>query len=126
MGLSFDESLAIESERSAIEARERWKNICNEIEDTQGIHFDPEWEVKCIPPFGGSMARFVVYHNNKRVSVYLDWYSRLGWVVDDEGEPLPYYEIYPSKDGDVERFGITETDNMVRAIRESLESQENH
>lgn len=81
------------------------------------IKFEPEWEVKVIPPFGGAVVRFVAQYNNKRVSVYLDCYDNLGWV----GEP--YWEIYPYH-GETFRTGMNNVGELVAAIKESFESQE--
>ena len=52
------------------------------------LHFEKEWDVKIIPPFGGAVIRFHISHNNKNVSVYFDGYSELGCV------PEPYWEYY--------------------------------
>lgn len=95
----------LEITRYKTENQEKWREIIKEIPT---LNFKKEWNVRIIPPFGGAMARFLIEHNNKSISVYLDWYSRLG-VMDQ-----PYYEIY---DGvDTMRYYLNETDKMMDDI----------
>ena len=110
----MDSKYEIEMDRMIIEGKENWRGICKEICKHPGVKFDPEWEIQFIPPFGGAAARFLVNYGGKDISVYLDWFCRLGYM------PEPYYEIYPAADGDVARFYLYETDKLVDAIRESL------
>lgn len=84
------------------------------------LHFENDWNVKIIPPFGGATTRFVVSKGDKYVSVYLDCYAALGLVYDEEGNPSPYYEIYPSQDGDTKRYLLNEVDKMMNDIKEIL------
>lgn len=109
----------IMDERYHVEHMEEWDMIFRKIRECPGIKFDPEWEVRVVPPFGGAAARFRVSYNGKEISVYLDWYDRLGYMG------FPYYEIYPAANGDVERFDVFDTDNLVNAIRKSFEKSEN-
>lgn len=88
-----------------------WRKWLQEI---PYIKFAPEWEVKIIPPFGGAVARFKVKFNDKEISIYLDCYDKLGCVGK------PYWEIYPAKDGDTDRFLIEDTEGLINGIRESL------
>lgn len=77
------------------------------------IKFDPSWEVKVIPPFGGATVRFLVKKNGKTVSVYLDCYDRLGCVE------APYWEAYPISE-DVARFLLNDVNELVEAITKEL------
>ena len=52
------------------------------------LHFEKEWDVKIIPPFGGAVIRFYINYNGKHVSVYLDGYSELGYMVDENDKPI--------------------------------------
>lgn len=103
--------------RSEVELDEKWRYWCKKI---PAIQFDSDWKVKIIPPFGGALARFVVEKDGKRVSVYFDAYANLGAVYDDKNNPIPYYEIYPSPDGDTRRYVLDEVDKMMNDIREVL------
>lgn len=94
-----------------MEGAEEWRKICKDI---PSLHFKPEWEVKIIPPFGGAVARFTVHCNKKHVSVYLDWHGRLGCMNG------PYYELYPF-DGDVKRYYLNETEELIKDIDSVLE-----
>ena len=79
------------------------------------FQFDPNWEVKIIPPFGGAVARFYVINGNKHISVYFDAYDELGCV----GEP--YWECYPNAtNGDVARFLFGEEDALMQEIKKVL------
>lgn len=98
--------------RAYIERAENWFNMCDEIPSLQ---FNPEWNVQIIPPFAGAVARFIVRHNDRYVSVYLDWYGQLGAMQ------LPYYEIYPDADGETSRFGLQSTERMMQEIAKSLD-----
>ena len=84
------------------------------------LNFDPFWEVRVVPPFGGAVIRFYVKNmfNGRFVSVYLDCYAHLG-AVDE-----PYWEIYPDKTGDASRFALHDTENLLKEIRASLIREE--
>lgn len=86
------------------------------------IQFPSHWQVKVIPPFGSAVVRFGVKFPNKEgyLSVYLDCYSYLGYCVDNSGEPLPYWEIYPADGGDCARFPMERTDELIKAIEAAL------
>ena len=79
------------------------------------LNFKEEWDVKIIPPYGKAMVRFIVKVGDVRISVYLDCYEKLG--LDK-----PYWEIFPAKDGDTERFPIDEADGLINAIDASLKT----
>ena len=82
------------------------------------FHFDKEWDVKIIPPFAGAIIRFVIDYNGKHVSVYFDAYSELGWMYDEDEQPIPYFEYY---DGvDTHRYYLDESEQMMTDIREFL------
>ena len=84
------------------------------------LNFDPFWEVRVVPPFGGAVIRFYIKNmfNNRFVSVYLDCYGHLG-AMDE-----PYWEIYPDKEGDASRFALYDTTNLLKEIRASLIREE--
>lgn len=97
-----------------MEEQFEWRKWCAEI---PYLNFDADWLVSVIPPFGGAVSRFRVKHKknpNREVSVYLDCYNRLGYM------DKPYWEIYPAKGGDTDRFFIEETEELLNGIRESL------
>lgn len=85
------------------------------------FHFDKEWDVKIIPPFAGAIIRFVIDYNGKHVSVYFDAYSELGWMYDNDEQPIPYFEYY---DGvDTHRYYLDESEQMMNDIRNFLNNQ---
>ena len=84
------------------------------------LHFEKEWDVKIIPPFGGAVIRFHISHNNKNVSVYFDGYSELGYVVDENDKPIPYFEYYDGEE--CYRYYMDESEQMMADIKKFLES----
>ena len=78
------------------------------------LHFEKEWDVRIVPPFGGAVIRFWIWHNNKKVSVYFDAYDELGFV----GEP--YFEYYDGKD--CYRYLMNESEQMMEDIKNHLNS----
>lgn len=84
------------------------------------LHFKKEWDVTIIPPFGGAVIRFFIDYNGKHVSVYFDGYSELGYMVDDDGEPIPYFEYYDGTE--CYRYFANESDKMMADIERFLES----
>jgi hypothetical protein len=101
-----------ENARYDVELAEDWDKIVSKI---PFLKFDFECDVKIIPPFRGAIARMIVRRGDVDVSVYLDWFDRLGGV----GEP--YWEIYPNLHDETERFLLNETEDMIDAIKLSLE-----
>lgn len=101
----------LEQARMDVERLDDWRGW---IEKIPFIQFPSDWMIKVIPPFGGAIARFLVMKGNKRVSIYLDAYSRLGCSDD------PYWEVYPHED-DVFRCSMEDTESLLKAITESLE-----
>ena len=85
------------------------------------LHFEKEWDVKIIPPFGGAVIRFYINHNGKHVSVYLDGYSELGYMVDENDKPIPYFEYYDGEE--CYRYYIDESEQMMADIKNFLESE---
>ena len=84
------------------------------------LHFEKEWDVKIIPPFAKAIIRFTIDYNGKHVSVYFDGYSELGYMIDDDDEPIPYWEYYDGKD--CHRYYMEETEQMMRDIKNFLEN----
>jgi hypothetical protein len=99
-------------DRYTIESLEKWREWAGKI---PAVSFDSDWKIKVIPPFGGAMARFVVYRGEKKASVYLDCNNALGYMEN------PYWEVYPVK-GDAARCGMHDTDELVLLIRQSLDA----
>ena len=86
------------------------------INEIPFIIFPHDWQIQVSPPFGGAVVRFRVKNENAHVSVYLDCYDKLGFVGS------PYWEVYPHC-GDVFRCYMKNTDELVKAIAESIEQQ---
>lgn len=84
------------------------------------FHFDKEWDVKIIPPFGGAVIRFWISYNDKSVSVYFDAYSELGYVYDENDNPIPYFEYYDGEE--CYRYYMNESEKMMEDIRNYLNS----
>ena len=82
------------------------------------LNFDKEWNVKIIPPFAGAIIRFVIDYKGKHVSVYFDAYSELGWMYDENDEPVPYFEYYDGEE--TYRYFINESEKMMNDIRNFL------
>lgn len=109
----------LDMKRYEVENTEKWREWCKKMPK---LHFKPEWDVTIIPPFGLALTRFCVDYNGKHVSVYFDAYSNLGFMYDENDEPIPYFEIYPNKEGDISRYLLNETDEMMKDIEEILTS----
>ena len=85
------------------------------------LHFEKEWDVRIVPPFGGAVIRFCIDHNGKRASVYFDGYSELGYVVDKDCNPVPYFEYYDGKE--CYRYYIDEAEEMMADIKKFLDGE---
>lgn len=107
----------LEMTRYMIERIEKWREWANEMPK---LHFNSDWEVTIIPAYAGALVRFIVSKGDKRVSVYFDTLSRLGCMREEDGEPIPYFEIYPYKD-DVKRYFINETEELLNDISKILD-----
>ena len=103
--------------RSGIEIEECWKQWAKDI---PSLNFDSDWNVKIIPPFANALIRFCVEKNGKSVSVYFDGYSQLGYMVDENDEPIPYWEVYTSDDDYPHRYLMNETTELIDYIRNVL------
>ena len=92
----------------------KWKK------ELPALHFEKEWDVKIIPPFGGAIIRFWINHNDKHVSVYFDAYSELGWMYDENENPIPYFEYYDGEE--CYRYHMDESERMMEDIKSFLNS----
>ena len=111
---SIEDSMIISKYEKLQECR-KWGS------EIPALHFEKEWDVKIIPPFGGAVIRFHISYNNKNVSVYFDGYSELGYVVDENDEPIPYFEYYDGEE--CYRYYIDESEQMMADIKRFLESE---
>ena len=82
--------------------------------EVPAFHFEKEWNVKIIPPFGGAVIRFYIDYNGKHVSVYFDAYDELGFM----GEP--YFEYYDGEE--CYRYLMNESEAMMEDIKSFLNS----
>lgn len=83
------------------------------------INWPSTWLIKAIPPMTGAVIRYWVKlpKSKNHISIYLDCYSMLG-ACDK-----PYWEIYPNKDGDCDRFDMNNTKGLLKGIRQALMAQ---
>lgn len=103
-----------DTRRYAVEVGEKWKELWTSIPK---LKFKEKWDVLIAPPFGGAVARLWIYYKDRAISVYLDWYDRLGCMNK------PYYEIYPIEgiqDKETQRFTLDQVDLMMKTINELL------
>ena len=107
-------NIGTEMQRYAVEGKEKWRELATDIPELQ---FPSDWKIRIIPPFGGATVRFTVDYDLAHVSIYLDHYSRLGCM------DYPYWEIYPAVGGDTDRFKMQDTEELLKAIEESLAYQ---
>lgn len=110
---SVEEMMIISKYESLQECR-KWAAII------PSLHFEKEWDVKIIPPFAGALIRFTIDYNGKHVSVYLDGYSELGWMYNDNDEPIPYFEYYDGEE--CYRYYMNESEKMMEDIKNFLNS----
>lgn len=90
------------------------------MRELPALHFKKEWDVHIIPPFGGAVIRFWIDYNEKHVSVYFDGYNDLGWMEDESGNRIPYFEYYNGDE--CYRYELGETNKMMEDITAFLES----
>ena len=109
----FETSMTI-AKYDALQETRKW------INELPVFHFEKEWDVKIIPPFGGAVIRFWINHNDKHVSVYFDAYSELGYMYDEDDNPIPYFELYDGDD--CRRYCINESEQMMEDIKDFLNS----
>ena len=91
-----------------------WREWIRKIPE---IQFPAHWKIQIIPPFAGALIRFRV---NNKISVYLDVDGSLGYWVDENNKPAPYWEIHPYDD-DVWRIDMEKVDELLEAIQKSLD-----
>lgn len=103
--------------RSRIENEEHWKQWAKDI---PSLRFDSDWDVKIIPPFANALIRIYIEKNGKNVSVYFDGYSQLGYMVDRNDNPIPYWEVYTNDDDYPHRYLMNETTELIEDIRSVL------
>lgn len=101
----LEETMIISKYESLQECKKWMKEI-------PALHFEKEWNVKIIPPFGGAVIRFWIDYNGKHVSVYFDAYDELGCV----GEP--YFEFYDGEE--CYRYYMNESEEMMEDIKNFL------
>lgn len=87
------------------------------IKEIPYLSFPTEWKIKMVPPFMGALVRFYIQFKEAHVSIYLDCYDHLGYV----GEP--YWEIYPDKAGENDRYLMNDTEGLLKAISDSINEQ---
>lgn len=87
------------------------------------IKFPAHWEIRIAPPFAAAIIRFYVKHaKGGNISIYLDCYNHLGCGgIDNRGKPIPYWEIYPGKDGDTDRFDMHDIDGLIAGVEGALQ-----
>lgn len=101
--------------RFEVEQAEDWRGWIDKI---PSLDFPQGWHVKIIPPFTGAMVRFqVTTDQGGWTSVYLDCLDKLGYMGQ------PYWEVYPHE-GDTYRCLMSEVDDLIKAIGESLKERE--
>ena len=100
-----------------IDAMNEYRNWAQKL---LAFHFDKEWDVKIIPPFQGAIIRFHISYNGKFVSVYFDAYSELGWMYDENENPVPYFEYFDGED--IHRYYLEQSEQMMEDIRNFLNS----
>ena len=110
---SFESSMII-SDYERLQESKKW------AKEMPFLHFEKEWNVKIVPPFSGAIIRFYIDHNGKHVSVYFDAYSELGWMYDENENPIPYFEYYDGKE--CYRYLMDESEKMMEDIRKFLNS----
>jgi len=98
-----------------LEKEFNWQKWIHEI---PYISFPSEWSVKVIPPYNGSIIRFLVKlktePDSHRISVFLDCYDVQGSVG------YPYWKIYPDKEGCPLRIPMNNVDEFLTELNEAL------
>ena len=108
------EDLMLIAKYDKLQESRKWTN------DIPALHFEKEWDVTIIPPFGGAIIRFCIDYNGKHISVYFDAYSELGYMYDESGNPIPYFEYYDGEE--CYRYYMDESEKMMADIKKFLES----
>jgi len=109
-------------QRFAVENNQKWRD---EIKTMPWITFPENWKVQIIPPFGDAVIRFrVELPSGEHRSIYLDARNSIGIRMDDDGNLIPYWEVYPYR-GDVGRCDKEDIVELLRMIGdESTDWQE--
>lgn len=90
---------------------ERIMSLREWIPDLPFFKFDPDWEVKVVPNFAGSVARFFVKKDSHEASIYLDCYDCLGCMF------APYWEVYCMERGTTYRYMLGDEEGLMKRIR---------
>ena len=96
------------------------KTVALVMKEMPYFKFPPTWDIKIIPNFAGSDARFLVINGNDTISVYLDCGNKLGVYGQ------PYWEAYPIKYAEYEdtaRFAFNDIDGLLACIQTQLDGQ---
>ena len=91
-----------------VDAMNEYRNWSKKL---PSFHFDKEWDVKIIPPFQGAIIRFYISYNA---------YSELGWMYDENENPVPYFEYFDGED--IYRYYLDQSEQMMEDIRNFLNS----
>lgn len=102
--------------RVKIETSENWQHWAKAI---PFLRFRNDWEVQIVPPVNDATTRFVIRKDDIYVSVYFDANSQLGYMYDDDGKPIPYFEAIATN-GFEGRYLLNETDQMMDDIANAL------
>lgn len=107
-------------ERYRVESQQKWRE---EIDAMPWITFPADWKVQIIPPFGDAVIRFrVELPSGDKRSVYLDARHSLGTWRDEQGEFIPYWEVYPYR-GDVGRCDKENVAELLAMIGDEGEAE---
>lgn len=93
---------------------ERFMERSKWLEEIPFLKFKLDWNVKVVPSYDAVIRFLIKKEDSIEVSVYLDCYSLLGAVHE------PYWEIYPSHDGDTFRCAMNDTESLLNEIDKSL------
>lgn len=102
--------------RAQMEAEGGWQQLTL-FDNLAWLRFPPGVEVAIIPPVTMAAARFRIRKIgdvDAGVSVYLDSTDSLGSVGS------VYWELYPNKEGDTERYLLEETEQLMAALSRAL------
>lgn len=117
----YDKRFQTYLKRLEVERDQQWRE---EIDLIPFINFPAGWSVQVIPPFADAVARFRVRLPSGRVkSVYLDTRCSIGNYWGDNGEMVPYWEVYPYQ-GDVGRCKRNEVAELLEMIADEKEDDE--
>ena len=116
----MEEYRKLRDAQDLIQQKHEWHKWVMEI---PYISFPAEWEVRVIPPFGGTIARFWVRpKGNEKIhcSVFLDCYNV--WLPP-EAPNEPYWEVHPHHGTSSFCCKMHDTEALINAIRESFGQQ---